>query len=104
MTEPFALTSPPTGEHAVPQGADTAPRLKLKQLRQRHLYWRSAGEWVGFGPEVNAEPDLFESVHRFGWWRVHVCRVCLLRALKTGSAFVEQAEALLTQQRKRTGK
>ncbi len=75
-----------------------------KQLRQRHLYWMSAGAWVGFGLDANAEPDLFESVYRFGWWRVHVCRVCLVTAIKNASAFVDQAESLLTQPRKRAGK
>lgn len=71
-----------------------------KQLRQRNLYWKAAGAWVGFGPDRNDEPDLFESVYRFGWWRVHVCRVCLVTAIKNASALMDQAEALLTQPRK----
>lgn len=75
-----------------------------KQLRQRRLYWIPAGEWVGFGSDPNAEPDLFESVHRFGWWRVHVCRVCLVDAIRKAGAFIDQAEALLIQPRKVTKK
>ncbi len=75
-----------------------------KQLRQRSFYWRSAGEWVGFGADLNTQPDLFESVYRFGWWRVAVCRVCLVAAIKNASAILDQAEALLTQPRKRIGK
>ncbi len=102
MTEPFTLTPPPPDDTDSFRGVDPK-RLSLKRLRQRHLYWMSAGGWIGFGPDDNAEPDLFESVHRFGWWRVHVCRACLLTAIKNASALIEQAEALLTQPRKRTG-
>lgn len=100
MTEPFTLTPPPPGDSDNTRGIETGPRLKLRRLRQRHLYWKAAGGWVGFGPDDNAEPDLFESVHRFGWWRVHVCRACLLQAIKSASGFIEQAEALLTQPRR----
>lgn len=75
-----------------------------KQLRQRALYWRPAGEWVGFGADTNTQPDLFESVYRFAWWRVAVCRVCLVTAIRNASAILDQAEALLTQPRKRVGK
>lgn len=75
-----------------------------KQLRPRHLYVRPAGEWVGFGVDTNTQPDLFETVYRCAWWRVAVCKVCLVTALKNANTFIEQAEALLTQQRRRTGK
>jgi hypothetical protein len=75
-----------------------------KRLRQRPLYWQPAGEWVGFGADLNTHPDLFESVYRFAWWRVAVCRVCLITVIKNASAILDQAEALLTQQRKRIGK
>ena len=71
-----------------------------KQLRERRLYWIPAGQWVGFGDAENDQPDLFFSRHRFAWWHVHVCRVCLVTALRRGAAFVDQAEALLTQPRK----
>lgn len=74
-----------------------------KRLRQRSFYWRSAGQWVGFGADTNTQPDLFESVYRVAWWRVAVCRVCLITAIKNANAFLEQAEALMTQARKRTG-
>jgi len=36
-----------------------------------------AGGWVGFGRDYVAQPDLFEAVHRIGWWRLHWCRTCL---------------------------
>lgn len=77
-----------------------APRL----LRQKPLYWRPAGEWVGFGRDSNDQPDLFESVYRCAWWRVGVCRICLVSAIRNASEFLDQAEALLTQPRKRAGK
>lgn len=100
--EPFHLTPP----EDAPLGDNWPSHIMAHQvprpLRQRSLYWRPAGEWVGFGPDRNDQPDLFESVYRFGWWRVAVCRVCLVAAIKNASAFLDQAEALLTQQRKRT--
>jgi hypothetical protein len=79
-------------------------RSKRKALRQRILYWRPAGEWVGFGADTNTQPDLFESVYRVAWWRVAVCRVCLVAAIRNANAFIEQAEALLIQTRKKVGK
>lgn len=75
-----------------------------KRLRQRSLYLRPAGEWVGFGADTNTQPDLFESVYRLGWWRVAVCRACLITAIRNASALIEQAEAILSQPRKGTGK
>lgn len=82
--------------------ANNCPKPR-KRLRQRSFYWRSAGEWVGFGADMNTQPDLFESVYRFAWWRVAVCRVCLITAIKSANAFIEQAEALI-QQRPRQGR
>lgn len=75
-----------------------------KQLRPRHLYVRPAGEWVGFGVDTNTQPDLFETVYRFAWWRVAVCKVCLVTAIRNAGAILDQAEALLTQPRRRTDK
>ena len=96
MTEPFTLTPPPDWDS--PKSA-SVPTPEARRPKSR--YWRHAGEWVGFGPDTNTQPDLFESVYRFGYWRVAVCRVCLVTAIRNASAFIDQAEALLTQPRKR---
>lgn len=75
-----------------------------KLLRQKTLLWRPAGAWVGLGLDTNTQPDLFETVYRFGWWRVAVCRVCLVTAIKNASVLIEQMEALMTQPRKQVRK
>lgn len=49
-----------------------------QQLRPRHIYWRPAGRFVGFGQNHPEQPDLMESEFRAGWWIVVVCRICLL--------------------------
>lgn len=108
--EDFRLTPPPAnwpppdrdGDGVVrkPPPADWGVafgRPPVTPLRQRSLYWRAAGEWVGFGADLNTQPDLFESVYRFAWWRVSVCRVCLVTAIRNASAIIEQAEAILSQ-------
>lgn len=100
MTEPFSLTPPPEDTDNGRVIATMTTRPRGRQPR----YWRHAGEWVGFGPDTNTQPDLFESVYRVGWWRVAVCRVCLVTAIRNASAILDQAEALLTQPRKRMGK
>ncbi|CAB4167644.1 hypothetical protein UFOVP860_36 [uncultured Caudovirales phage] len=76
---------------------ESAPR---KQLRPRHLYVRRAASWVGVGEDTNTQPDLFETVYRVGWWRVAVCRVCLVTVTKNATTILEQMEALMTQPRK----
>lgn len=65
--------------------------------RRRPLYWRWTGEWVGIGADDNTQPDLFEKVYRAGFWRVAVCRVCLVTAIRNASNLIDQAEAILTQ-------
>lgn len=49
-----------------------------QQLRPRHIYWRPAGRYVGFGRNVPEQPDLMESEFRFGWRIVVVCKICLI--------------------------
>lgn len=100
MTEPFRLTPPPD-DSDTSRGIDAPPR---KNTSRQPRYWRHAGEWVGFGPDLNTQPDLFESVYRFGWWRVAVCKVCLVTAIRNASGLLDQMEALMTQPRKRVGK
>lgn len=73
----------------------------MRKRRTPALYWRPAREWVGFGADFNTQPDLFESVYRFGWWRVAVCRVCLITTIRNASAILDQAEALLLHNRKK---
>ena len=77
--------------------SESAPR---KQLRPRHLYVRRAAGWIGVGEDTNTQPDLFETVYRVGWWRVAVCRVCLIAAIKNASAILDQMETLMTQPRR----
>lgn len=92
---------PPPPEDWDVQKSATPPR---KQLRQRAFYWRPAGAWVGFGADTNTQPDLFESVYLFAWWRVAVCKVCLVTAIQNASNVLDHAEALLTQPRKKAAK
>lgn len=43
---------------------------------KRPLYIERVG-WVGFG-RASPQLDLFESTWRLGWWRLSVCKVCLV--------------------------
>lgn len=65
---------------------------------------RRVESWIGIGKDESPQPDMFETVYRLGWWRVAVCRFCLITALKNASALIEQLEALLTQPKKQVRK
>lgn len=64
------------------------------------LYVRRANGWIGVGGDLNTQPDLFETVYRLGFWRVAVCRFCLLAAIINASRAIDQVEAVLSQRSK----
>lgn len=57
---------------------------------------RHAGEWIGIGRDLNTQPDLFETVYRAGFWRVSVCKFCLVKAIINASHAIDQVEAVLS--------
>jgi hypothetical protein len=57
--------------------------------RIKPLYIEWAG-WIGFG-RADPQLDLFESSWRLGWWRVSLCRVCLVTTIQMLRAAIDDA-------------
>lgn len=62
---------------------------------KRPLYIERVG-WVGFG-RASPQLDLFESTWRVGWWRVSVCKVCLITRFRQASDAVAEAMRTIEQ-------
>lgn len=62
------------------------------------LYVERVG-WVGFG-RASPQLDLFESTWRLGWWRLSICKVCLIARFQQASDAVAEAVRLIEQRRR----
>lgn len=69
----------------------TIRRLLQGQL----LYARRSGAWLGWGQIATDQPDLFIEEYACGWFRVGICRACLIHERNRLLADLEHAKSVI---------